>query len=147
MSKNDLHIAMGSDHAGFSLKEKIKKHLKEKGYEISDYGTDSEQSADYPDYIHPLAGDVDEGKIGCGIIMCGSGNGVSMTANKYQGVRAALCWTPEIARLARAHNDANILAIPARFVDENTALDIVDAYLETTFEGGRHQGRVKKIRI
>ena len=147
MAQNHPHIVIASDHAGYSLKEIIKAHLSEKGYEFTDYGTDSENSTDYPDHIHPLASDVDAGKFSTGIIMCGSGNGVSMTANKYQGVRAALCWTPIIARLAKAHNNANILALPARFVDEKTAIEIVDAYLNSSFEGGRHQVRVEKIRI
>ncbi len=138
-------IAIASDHAGFILKEILKKLLEGSQYSVIDYGTHSGSRTDYPDYIHPLAKDIESGKYNIGVIICGSGNGVSMTANKYQGVRAALCWSSEIARLARAHNDANILALPARFVDEVAASEILQTFLNTGFEGGRHADRVKKI--
>jgi ribose 5-phosphate isomerase B len=140
-----MKIALGADHAGYALKEKVKGILQSKGYEIKDYGTYSDESTDYPDYVHPLAEAVEQGAQQLGLVICGSGNGVNMTANKHQGIRSALCWTPEIARLARLHNDANVLALPARFLEENTALDIVTVFLETAFEGGRHSRRVEKI--
>ncbi|MFP4691151.1 MAG: ribose 5-phosphate isomerase B [Bacteroidales bacterium] len=145
MQKKVLPIALGGDHAGFYLKEKVKIWLKEMGYQVKDYGPFSEERVDYPDQIHPLARAIENGTHQLGIIMCGSGNGVSMTANKYQGIRAALCWEPELARLARAHNDANVLSLPARFIDETTASAIVDIFMKTSFEGGRHINRVKKI--
>lgn len=145
MVENVEIIAIGCDHAGYQLKEYLKKTIEDLGYRISDFGTGSEESVDYPDFIHPLAKSVDEGTIKRGIIICGSGNGVSMVANKYRNVRAALCWLPEIASLARQHNDANILAIPARFITESTAAECVKIFLNTGFEGGRHQRRVEKI--
>ncbi len=138
-------FAIGADHAGYDLKEYLKSKMTELGYEISDYGTFSEDSVDYPDMIHPLAKDINDGKLKTGIVMCGSGNGVSMTANKYPNVRAALCWIPELAELAKKHNDANILSLPARFVGKEIAWEIVKAYLDAEFEGGRHERRVKKI--
>lgn len=147
MDKNRAKIAIGADHAGYWLKEKIKQHLSEKGYSVKDFGTHTDKSTDYPDHIHPLARAVTEGEYSVGIIMCGSGNGASMTANKHQGVRAALCWMPEIAHLARAHNDANIIALPARFIEEAAALEAVDLFLKTPFDGGRHMKRVKKITL
>ena len=145
MQEKVLPIALGGDHAGFHLKEKVKTWLEKMGYQVKDYGPFSDESADYPDYIHPLARAIEKGAHHFGIIMCGSGNGVSMTANKYQGIRAALCWEPELARLARAHNDANVLAMPARFIDEGTASAVVDVFMKTGFEGGRHVSRVEKI--
>jgi ribose 5-phosphate isomerase B len=138
-------IAVGSDHAGYQFKTSIVQWLKENGYEVFDAGTDSEASTDYPDHIHPVADAVEDGEAKLGIILCGSGNGAAMTANKHQGIRAALCWNTELASLARQHNDANILAIPGRFVDEELALDMVKVFLKTPFEGGRHQRRVDKI--
>lgn len=147
MVGKEKSFAIGSDHAGYNLKEFIVKHLTLKGYKVCDYGTHSEESVDYTDIIHTVARDIHEGKSASGIIICGSGNGASMTANKYAGVRAALCWIPEIASLARAHNDANILAIPARFVDKELALEMVKSFINTNFEGGRHERRVKKIPI
>lgn len=138
-------IGIGSDHAGFPLKSHIVRYLQKKGYEVRDYGTDSEESVDYTDYAHPLASDISSGKLGKGILICGSGNGISMTANKHPHVRCALCWTEEIARLARRHNDANILSMPGRFITEEEAERIVDAFLDTEFEGGRHQKRIDKI--
>lgn len=140
-------IAVGCDHAAYTLKESVKKYLENKGYEVKDYGTFSEESVDYPDIIHPLAKDVNEGVMKRAVIMCGSGIGVSMVANKYPGVRCALCCSPELAGLTRQHNDANILAIGARFIPEAEALQMVDNFLNTEFEGGRHQKRVDKIPI
>lgn len=138
-------IAMASDHAGFELKEYLKPYLVAKGYEIEDFGTYSEASCDYPDYAHPAAEAVERGQCDFGIAMCGSGNGIQMTLNKHQGIRAALCWLPEIATLAKQHNNANILVLPARFISKEEAKKIVDTYLGASFEGGRHQRRVDKI--
>lgn len=140
-----MKIGLGSDHAGYQLKEKIKTFLQSQNIEIEDFGTYSEESTDYPDYAHPLAEAVSENKVDLGIAMCGSGNGISMALNKHQKVRAALCWNEELAALARQHNDANILSLPARFISEEIALKIVEAYLNNNFEGGRHQRRVDKI--
>ena len=136
---------MASDHAGFHLKAVIKKYLESKGYEVKDFGTFSEESCDYPDFAHPAALAVESGEFALGVAMCGSGNGIQMTLNKHQQIRAALCWMPEIASLSRQHNDANFLVLPARFISEYLALETLDAYLETSFEGGRHQKRVDKI--
>jgi ribose 5-phosphate isomerase B len=138
-------IAIGADHAGFEFKSAIMHWLERNGYEVLNYGTDSAASTDYPDHVHPVADAVEQGRAYLGIIICGSGNGVAMTANKHQGIRAALAWNNEIAALSRQHNDANILAIPARFVPEAVALSMVQTFLETSFEGGRHQRRVDKI--
>ncbi len=138
-------IYMACDHAGYELKEKIKEYLSEKKYEITDFGTFSKESVDYPDFIHPLAKKINENKFITGIIICGTGNGVAITANKYKNIRAALCWENEIARMARLHNDANILALPTRFINEFQAKEIVDIFLNTDFEGGRHEQRIKKI--
>lgn len=140
-------IAIVSDHAGFALKEFLKPYLENKGYEVEDFGTYSDQSCDYADFAHPAAEAVEAGKCDFGVGMCGSGNGIQMTLNKHQGIRAALCWIPEIARLARQHNDANFLVMPARFISNEEALKILDDYLSTDFEGGRHQRRVDKIPV
>jgi ribose 5-phosphate isomerase B len=137
-------LAIACDHAGFHYKEMIKKHLAGK-YEIKDFGTFSRDSVDYPDFVHPAATSVENGENEFGILICGSGNGVQITANKHQGIRCALCWEVELAELARQHNNANMLAVPARFVSEELALKMVDAFLSTEFEGGRHQNRVEKI--
>lgn len=142
-----MKIAIGSDHAGFEMKEFIKHYLQKNGHEIIDFGTHSAESVDYPDYIHPVSEAVSNKEVDTGIIFCGSGNGANMTANKHQKIRSALCWTPEIAQLARAHNDANICSIPARFLSEETTIEIVNLYLSTPFDGGRHQCRVDKIPI
>lgn len=139
------NIAIGSDHAGYSLKEELKKMLAEMGYSTEDYGCHSEDSVDYPDFAHPVAEAVEAGKSVSGIVICGSGNGINMTVNKHQGIRSALCWTAEIAELARLHNNANVLALPARFISEDTAKEIVRVFLTTEFEGGRHERRVDKI--
>ncbi len=140
-----MKIATGSDHAGFKLKEAVRKYLLEKGIEVKDFGTYTEDSVDYPDFAHPVANAVENKEVDFGIIMCGSGNGINMAANKHKGIRAALSWNAEIAKLARQHNDANILTLPGRFIEEAEALKAVDAFLETAFEGGRHQKRVEKI--
>jgi ribose 5-phosphate isomerase B len=139
-------IPIAADHAGYELKQEIIKYLKDINYTVKDYGTNSLDSCDYPDYIHPLASAINNGEYTQGIIICGSANGVSITANKYENVRSAICWLPQIAALARQHNDANILALPSRFVKISDALIIVDTFLATAFEGGRHQTRVDKIK-
>lgn len=141
------HVAISSDHAGFELKEKIKEYLIEKGYQITDFGPSSADRMDYPDTIHPLAKAIDTGEIETGIIMCGSGNGVAMVANKYANVRAGLAWEPQQAELTRQHNNANIVSLPARFISEESALECVQKFLNTEFEGGRHETRVNKIAI
>lgn len=138
-------IAMCSDHAGFTLKSAIKEHLETKGMEVQDFGTFSEESCDYPDFAHPAADDVEHGNCFPGIAMCGTGNGIAMTLNKHQGIRAALCWNVDLARLAREHNNANFLVLPARFIDTEKALEIVDMFMSTPFEGGRHERRIAKI--
>lgn len=138
-------IGIAADHAGYELKETLKPMLEEMGYEVKDFGTHSTESMDYPDVAHPLAGAVENGTLRCGIAICGSGNGISMTVNKHKGVRAALCWSEELAALARQHNDANILSLPARFISTDLAKNIVKTYLSSDFEGGRHQRRVEKI--
>jgi ribose 5-phosphate isomerase B len=138
-------IPIGADHAGFQLKEGIKAHLDALGYEVKDFGCYSEESIDYPDYAHPVASMVEENDNMLGIVICGSGNGINMTANKHQGIRSALCWKKEIAELARQHNNANIIALPARFISEEEGIVMVDVFLKTAFEGGRHQNRVNKI--
>lgn len=140
-----MKIAIGSDHAGYPLKEKIKEHLASKGIEIQDFGAFSTESVDYPDFAHPTATAVENHDADLGILLCGSGNGIAMTANKHQGIRAAICWNTELAELARQHNNANILVLPARFILEELGLEIVDAYLNASFEGGRHERRVEKI--
>lgn len=137
-------IAIACDHAGFEYKELIKTHLEGK-FDLEDFGTISKDSVDYPDFVHPSATSVENGENELGILICGSGQGVAMTANKHQEIRCALCWETELAELARQHNNANMVAIPARFVSEELALKIVDAFLNTPFEGGRHQNRVDKI--
>lgn len=140
-------VAMCSDHAGFELKSIIQGYLEAQDVEYVDFGTNSADSCDYPDFAHPCADAVESGECYPGIAMCGSGNGISMTLNKHQGIRAALCWTVELAKLARQHNDANVLVLPARFIEPVLALEIVDAFLNTPFEGGRHVNRVNKIAL
>src|SRR5690606_32406822 len=142
-----MTISIGNDHAGTDYKHAIVKHLEAKGYTVKNYGTNSNDSVDYPDFVHPVANDVESKAVDLGIIICGSGNGASMTANKHQGIRAALCWSVEIAKLAKQHNNANILSIPARFVSQQQAIDMVQAFLDTPFEGGRHQTRIEKIPV
>lgn len=138
-------VGMACDHAGYEMKEALKPLLKSLGFEIKDYGTNSSESVDYPDFAHPLAEAVEKGEVCCGVALCGSGNGISMTLNKHQGVRAALCWNAELASLARQHNDANVLSLPARFISRESAEEIVKAFFAASFEGGRHQRRVEKI--
>ena len=138
-------VGMACDHAGFELKEYIKQVLEGKGYSVEDFGTHSTASMDYPDTAHPLAKAVEDGDVDFGVAMCGSGNGITMTLNKHQGVRAALCWAPDIAALAKQHNNANILSMPARFISKEEAVAILEAYLDAEFEGGRHQKRIDKI--
>lgn len=142
----DRKIALGADHAGYATKEAIKKFLVEQGYtQVKDFGTHSEESVDYPDFVHPLALSVKNHDSDFGLLFCGSGNGVNITANKHAGIRSALCWEREIAELARAHNNANVCAVPARFISEELAKEIVFAFINTDFEGGRHERRVNKI--
>lgn len=138
-------IAIGCDHAGFPHKARVLALLEGQGWRVRDHGTHSTDSVDYPDFVHPVAEEVESGQAHLGIVLCGSGNGVAITANKHQKIRAALCWQPELARLARAHNNANVLALPVRFIDEEMAVAITRTFLEATFEGGRHARRVGKI--
>ena len=141
-----MNILVSNDHAGVQLKNEVKSFLEDKGYVVENLGDNSGESVDYPDIIHPLAKEISENKDKKGIIMCGTGNGVSMVANKYEGVRAGLCWSKEVAELIRKHNDANVLSLPARFISTKEALEIVQVFLETDFEdGGRHERRVEKI--
>ena len=140
-----MKISIGNDHAGPEYKKAIVEMLKAKGHEVTNYGTDSADSVDYPDFAHAVANDISEGKADFGIIICGSGNGIAMAANKHEKVRAALCWMKEIAALARQHNNANIISIPARYTSIPQAVEMVDTFLNTEFEGGRHQTRVDKI--
>jgi ribose 5-phosphate isomerase B len=138
-------IPIGADHAGFNLKGKIIEFLESKGYQVEDFGCFSEESIDYPDFAHPVAEMIEQNTGMLGILICGSGNGINMTANKHKEIRSALCWNAEIAALARQHNNANIVALPARFISEQEALEIVETFLGTAFEGGRHQRRIDKI--
>lgn len=138
-------LAIASDHAGYQMKLSIIKYLEEKGYELRDFGTDSTRAVNYPDFGHPLAEAVESHRFQMGISLCGSGNGINMVTNKHQGIRGALCWNREISEMARRHNDANICSIPARYIDLETAIEIVDAFLETEYEGGRHDARISNI--
>jgi len=140
-----MKLAIGNDHAGSDLKKKIVNLLKDQNIEVINYGTDQNESVDYPDFAHPVGRSIQENKVDLAIVICGSGNGVNMVVNKYSKVRSALCWNTELAELARSHNNANILAIPARFVSEEVAMEMVNTFLTTPFEGGRHQNRVEKI--
>ncbi|MCC6753709.1 MAG: ribose 5-phosphate isomerase B [Saprospiraceae bacterium] len=140
-----MTVSIGSDHAGFATKERITDWLKASGICVRDHGTHAADAVDYPDYIHPVGEDIDSGEADFGIAICGSGNGAAMVANKHLGVRCALCWNAELAELARRHNDANVLSIPARFVSTELAVEMVRIFLETAFEGGRHQRRIDKI--
>lgn len=145
--KQNMPVGLCSDHAGYACKEAVKAYLEAEGIEFMDFGTHSEDSCDYADFAHPCAEAVEAGRCYPAIAMCGSGNGIAMTLNKHQGIRAALCWTPELARLARQHNDANVLVMPARFIPVSEALEIVREFLNTSFEGGRHVGRIAKIPV
>ena len=138
-------IPIGADHAGYELKEKVKDFLNKKGIDVKDFGCYSKDSIDYPDFGHPVAEMVETHPGMRGILICGSGNGINMTANKHQGIRSALCWNKEIAELSRLHNDANIIALPARFISEKEAIEMIEIFLTTHFEGGRHQTRINKI--
>jgi ribose 5-phosphate isomerase B len=140
-------VGLASDHAGFELKQFVKAYLDEKGISYVDYGTHSEESCDYPDYAHALAKSMEVGDVEKGIAICGSGEGISMTLNKHQHIRAALVWIPEIARMTRLHNDANVLVMPGRYINTDTAKDIMDNFFETPFEGGRHIRRIEKIPV
>jgi ribose 5-phosphate isomerase B len=142
---NAKTLAIGCDHAGYELKESLKKTLSEQGYELKDFGTHSGESTDYPDYAHSVASSVESNEVELGILICGSGNGINMTANKHQGVRSALCWQVDIAEMARLHNNANVIALPARYISVELAEEIVKTFLSTEFEGGRHARRVDKI--
>ena len=142
-----LKIALASDHAGFFMKAAIIQYLKELNYEVSDFGCFSEESSDYPDYAHPLALAVEEDSSMIGIVCCGSGNGINMTVNKHQGIRSAICWNNKVAELARSHNDANVCSLPARFISIKEALEIIDIFLHTDFENGRHLIRINKIPV
>lgn len=142
-----MKIGIGGDHAGFQYKEQIKAYLLKQGHLVEDFGPFSEESCDYPDVAHPLAYSIENGKNELGIALCGSGNGINMSLNKHQDIRAALCWNEELASLSRQHNDANVLALPARFIEIEIAKKCVDRFLTTSFEGGRHERRVKKIKI
>ena len=144
---NLLSIGIASDHAGYDLKEAVKKYLEEQGVIATDFGTNSTDSCDYPDFAHPLANAVEQGACEFGIAICGSANGITMTVNKHQGCRAAICWEPELAALARQHNNANVLVLPARFITENEAFEVFKTFFSTGFEGGRHQRRVEKIAV
>ncbi|HEY5590834.1 MAG TPA: ribose 5-phosphate isomerase B [Paludibacter sp.] len=142
----NLQIAICNDHAGFELKTKIVEYLQGEGVkDLKDFGAFSDESSDYPDFAHPMASAIKRGEFDYGISICGTGNGISMVLNKHLGIRAALCWNPEVAALARRHNDANVLSLPARFITEEEALDMVDTFFVTDFEGGRHQRRIDKI--
>ena len=138
-------IPIACDHAGYELKKQVVKHLLDKGFEVKDFGTDSSESVDYPDFAHQVGRAINNGEFKRGIVICGSGNGVQMTVNKYPNVRCALCWNAEIAHLGRQHNECNVISLPARFIPQELALQIVDEFLNTPFEGGRHQRRVEKI--
>ncbi len=140
-----MKIALASDHAGFERKQVIVNFLKEQGIEFKDFGAYSAENSDYPDYAHPMAKAVEDGEFELGVSLCGSGNGISMTSNKHQNIRSAICWKPEIAALARLHNDANICALPARFITDDEAIMIVKTFLSTDFEGGRHLRRINKM--
>lgn len=145
---NELRIAICNDHAGYDMKLAIVEHLKKQGVkELKDFGCHSTESCDYPDYAHPMASAVDAGEFDYGISICGTGNGISMVVNKHQGIRAALCWSEELAELARLHNDANVLSLPGRFISVERAIKMVDFFFSTDFEGGRHQRRIDKIPI
>ena len=144
---HQLCIGIASDHAGFELKQKVKEMLESKNASVYDFGTHSTESCDYADYAHPLAKAVENGACDFGIAICGSGNGINMTVNKHQGIRSALCWNEELAALARQHNNANILALPARFIPDDLALKLVDVFFKTDFEGGRHERRIAKIPV
>jgi len=141
------NISIACDHAGFKTKEYLKEYLLGKGYKVNDFGCFSEESVDYPDFAHPMADSVENGAADFGISLCGSGNGINMTVNKHQGIRSALCWNTELAKLAKEHNNANVCALPARFITKEEAKDIIDTFMKADFEGGRHMRRIEKIPV
>ena len=145
--QNITKISIACDHAGFTTKEFLKEYLTEKGYKVNDFGCFSEESVDYPDFAHPMADSVENGEAEFGISICGSGNGINMTVNKHQGIRSALCWNTELATLAKKHNNANVCALPARFINLEEAKNIIDAFISADFEGGRHLNRINKIAL
>ncbi|MFO8002279.1 MAG: RpiB/LacA/LacB family sugar-phosphate isomerase [Marinilabilia sp.] len=145
MNKKEKRVGIASDHAGYKMKEVARRYLEEKGYEVIDFGADSETRSDYADYAHPLGDAISKGELETGVAFCGSGNGINISLNRHKGVRSAYCWNPEIARLGRAHNDANVCAMPGRFLTEDQVREIIDAFLSGGFEGGRHQTRIDKI--
>lgn len=147
METPKIKVGLACDHAGYALKKFVISYLEEKGYEYKDYGTYSDTSCDYPDFAHALAYGVENGEVATGVGICGSGEGMAMTLNKHRGIRAGLAWTPEIAHLTRQHNNANVLVMPGRFIDNNTAAAIMDEFFKTTFEGGRHLRRIEKIPV
>lgn len=140
-----MKIAIGNDHAGYKIKMVLKEWLLDQGYDLTDFGTDSDEPVDYPDIAHPLANSVEKAEYDLGVLICGAGEGASITANKHQGIRATLCWMPEIARLSRAHNDANILCLPGRFIEDDAAIEVLKVFLNTPFDGGRHKRRINKV--
>lgn len=140
-----MKISIGGDHAGFSYKKEVVEYLKKNGVEVKDFGPNSPDSVDYPDFAHPVSKSVENNETDLGVLICGSGNGVAITANKHQGIRAALCWNTELAKLARQHNNCNIICLPARFVSLEDAIEMVKEFISTPFEGGRHESRVRKI--
>ena len=140
-----MKLGIAGDHAGYDLKQQLLEYLEDLGHELVDFGPNSDERCDYPDFAHPLSEAVESGQVDLGLLMCGSGNGINMTANKHQGIRSALCWIPEIAALARQHNNANVCALPARYLSVDEAKAIVDSFLSEKFEGGRHENRVNKI--
>ena len=142
---NTPPVVLASDHAGYEMKEAVKEHLERKGYEVIDLGTNSPEATDYPDFAHALGRGMDEGKYQVGITLCGSGNGINMAVNKHRSVRAAICWTENVAEISRRHNDANVCSLPARYIDIETGKHIVDTFLSAGFDGGRHERRIKKI--
>ena len=144
---SEMSIALASDHAGYALKQQVQLFLEDNGAQVKDFGCHSTESCDYPDFAHPLAEAIEKGEVEFGIVICSTGNGITMTANKHQGIRAALCWETKLAELARAHNNANVLGLPANFISAPKALDIVRTFFQTDFEGGRHERRVNKIAI
>ncbi|RLD84817.1 MAG: ribose 5-phosphate isomerase B [Bacteroidetes bacterium] len=145
--QNIKKVSLACDHAGYQTKEYLKSYLIELGYKVNDFGCFSEESVDYPDFAHPMANSVQKGESEFGISLCGSGNGINMTVNKYEGIRSALCWNTELAKLAKEHNNANVCALPARFISKEEAKDIINAFINTHFEGGRHLKRIEKIPI
>lgn len=147
MDREKITVPIGCDHAGYALKEKIKSSLERLNFQVKDFGTDSPESVDYPDFVHPLCKYLENNPEELGVLICGSANGVAITANKHQHIRAAICWNEDLARLAREHNNANVLALPARFIEPELAIQLVNIFLKTEFQGGRHARRVNKMKV